>query len=155
MNRAFWAAELAVAERRMKDPAILLQATSAMAAERDRRLPIEWQISLYGALQDAEAAKRRFAAQQSRRAGSAKKTDPLQAFIVEAVKSNGSITHVQLLDKLRREQQPGGWVEDVDDKTIWFVDAKGLLKEAPASGLKDRLSRAKKSLGRDKKISSR
>jgi hypothetical protein len=91
--RDFWAAEQAAAERRMEDPAILETALRSMAAETQRRLPIRWQVSIYEALRDAEIAKRRFLAEQSRRAGSAEKTDALQTFIIEA-------TVVQLLDKL-------------------------------------------------------
>lgn len=119
-----------------------------MAAETQRRLPIRWQVSIYEALRDAEIAKRRFLAEQSRRAGSAEKTDALQTFIIEAVRANSSITVVQLLDKLRQAQQPGGLIEDIDDEAIFFVDAKGRLKTARVTGLKDRLSRARKKLDR-------
>src|ERR1700730_2686543 len=146
--RNFWAREQAAAEQRMKDPAILRAALRSMAAETQRQVPIPWQISIYGALLHAEIANRQFLADQSRRAGSAAKTDALQMFIINVVRANRSITHVQLLDKLRQAQQPGGLIEDIDNELISFVDGKGRGKTARISGLKDRLSRARKKLDR-------
>jgi hypothetical protein len=37
-------------------------------------------------------------------------------------------------------------VDDVDEEAIFFTDRDGHSKKAPVSGLKDRLSRAKKAL---------
>src|SRR3984893_9831865 len=131
--RNFWAREEAAAELRMKDPAILRAALRSMAAETQRQVPIPWQISIYGALLHAEIANRQFLADQSRRAGSAAKTDALQMFIIDVVRAHRSITHVQLLDKLRQAQQPGGLIEDIDDELISFVDGKGRGKTAQGS----------------------
>ena len=151
----FWAEEQAAAEQRMKDPAILSAALCSMADETQRQVPIPWQISIYGALLHAEIANRQFLAEQSRRAGSAAKTDALQMFIIDVVRANRSITHVQLLDKLRQAQQPGGLIEDIDDNLISFVDGNGRGKAARISGLKDRLFRARKKLDRIEKGESR
>jgi hypothetical protein len=144
----FWAGEQAAAEQRMEDQAILRAALKSMAAETQRRLPIPWQISIYEALRTAETTKRQFLAEQSRRAGSAEKTDALQMFIIEAMRANRPITAVELLDKLRQAQQPGGLIEDIDEEVISFVDVKGRGKTARVSGLKDRLFRARKKLDR-------
>ena len=144
--RAFWAEEQAAAERRMEDRAVLELALSSMAAETQRQLPIRWQVSIYDALREAETAKSGILFEQSRRAGSADKTDALQAFIIDAVRANRSITLAQLLDRLRQQRQPGGWLEDIDQETIWFLDGKRGSKSASVSGLKDRLCRARKKI---------
>jgi hypothetical protein len=155
-NRAFWAEEQAAAERRMEDPAVLELALSSMAAEAQRPLPTRWQVSIYDALREAETAKSGILFEQSRRAGSVEKIDALQAFIIGAVRTNGSITLPQLLDRLHGQQQPGGWLEDIDRETISFLDAKHRSKSAPVSGLKDRLCRARKKIdAENKKTASR
>ena len=154
--RDFWTAEQAAAERRMGNPGVLELALSAMAAEMRRQLPLGWRVSIYDALREAETAKSGILFQQSRRAGSADKTDALQAFIIDAVRANRSITLAQLLDSLRQQQQPGGWLEDIDQETIWFLDAKHRSKSAQVSGLKDRLCRARKKIdAENKKTESR
>ena len=50
------------------------------------------------------------------------------------------LTHLQSLQGLRQV------VDDVDEEAIFFTDRDGHSKKAPVSGLKDRLSRAKKAL---------
>ncbi len=151
--RKFWAEQQHIAERRIEIPDVLELALGAMAAEMQRRLPLAWQVSLFDALQDAEAAKRGILFKQSQRAGSVNKTDALEAFIIEAVRTDPSIALPQLLDRLQREQQPGGWLEDIDEAegTIWFRNAAGRSKTAQISGLKDRLSRAKKKVRSENK----
>jgi hypothetical protein len=106
--REFYAAEQAAAQQRMRDPAVLKLTMESMAAEIVKHLPTRHQTSFYDALREAEKAKQLLVAEQNRRAGSAKKTDALQAFITEAVRSDRAITDAGLLKKLNREERRGG-----------------------------------------------
>jgi hypothetical protein len=81
----------------------------------------------------------------TRRGGAARKTDALQALIIELVRKTRSLTTPELLDRLR-ERQRGGVVDDIEDDTIAFYGHDNHPKTAPISGLKDRLSRARKIL---------
>jgi len=106
----------------------------------------------------------------ARRGGRAAKSDPLQDFILAALRIKPNITAPQLLDDLKRAAQPGGPIEEVDDEVIAFIDVKDerrsmekpeghpirkgkggrkpqvVGRSAQISGLKDRLSRARKKL---------
>ena len=86
---------------------------------------------------------------QASRAGRSKKPDPLQQLIIEIVKNKPNITTPELFEKLKARSWPESMVAEIDDGTIVFNDRCGsrqFLNEAPISGLKDRLSRAKKFL---------
>jgi hypothetical protein len=80
---------------------------------------------------------------------SLQKSDALQQAILSLVRRNPDITEVKLKDMLTRDRFPE-LIQDVDEDTICFVrpdgSKDGRLKEAPLSGLKHRLSRAKKAL---------
>ena len=88
----------------------------------------------------------------SRKGGRAHKCDALQDLIREIVLGQPHITAGQLLRVLRGS--PGaGVVVSIDEESdvlagearmIHFVDDNGTSKTASISGLKDRLSRAKK-----------
>jgi len=47
--------------------------------------------------------------------------------------------------ELEKVRDARGGIDDIEDGTIHFVDG-GHLKSAPVSGLKDRLSRAKRTV---------
>jgi hypothetical protein len=68
---------------------------------------------------------------------------------LKLVRSDPNITEAKLKDMLIRERF-SGLIEDVDEETIWFVQPDGSKdgrsKTAAISGLKHRLSRAKKAL---------
>jgi len=64
---------------------------------------------------------------------------------LDLVRTHPEITEVSLKAMLTRERFPGV-IEDVDETNICFVRPAGRLKESPLSGLKHRLSRAKKIL---------
>ena len=151
-NRAFWEAESAQAERRMADPDIFSRAIADMHAEATKRLPVYYQKSFEQALQDAAALLndpvllKRTHRRLSRFGGSSKKTDALQEVILEAVQKRPAITVKDLLKHLRSRQCLRQVVDDIDDEAISFTDRNGHSKEAPVSGLKDRLFRAKKAL---------
>ena len=151
-NRAFWDAESAQAERRMADPDIFSRAIADMHAEATRRLPVYYQKSFEQALQDAAALfedpvlLKRTHRRLSRRGGSSKKTDALGEVILEEVQKRPAITVTDLLKHLQSLQDLRQVVDDIDEEAISFTDRKGHTKNAPISGLKDRLFRAKKAL---------
>jgi hypothetical protein len=53
---------------------------------------------------------------------------------------------------LLSNKQGAGVIEDVDEEEIAFIDAKGQLKSAEITGLKDRLYRAKKKVESHKAV---
>ena len=145
-NRSFWDDELKAAESRMADEAVLETAIATLSSEVNKFLPVYYQTSFYEALRESESTKRRFIAQQSRRAGSAEKVDVLQKFILDALRAKPRMTHVELLAVLGREQNIDGPIVEVDEASVSFLDSRGRLRAAPLTGLKDRLSRARKKL---------
>lgn len=151
-NRAFWEAESAQAERRMADPDVFHRATVDMHGEVARLLPVYYQKSFEEALQDAAALfedpvlLKRTHRRLSRLGGSSKKTDALREVILEEVQKRPAITVTDLLKHLQSLQDLRQVVDDIDEEAISFTDRKGHTKNAPISGLKDRLSRAKKAL---------
>jgi hypothetical protein len=150
-NKQFWTSETAKAERRMADPGILHLAVRDLESYAKLFLPIYHQKSFEQALEDADcsinnaiissALQRRF----SRRGGLARKSDALQVLILEIVTNTPSITEPELITELQARQS-GGIIEDVSDGSIWFTSHSGHSKMASLSGLKDRLSRAKKAI---------
>lgn len=151
-NRKFWEAESAQAERRIADPDILHRATADVQGEATRLLPVNYQKSFEQALQDAAALLedpvllKRTHRRLSRLGGSSKKTDALQEVILGAVQKRPAITERDLLRHLQSLQCLRQVVDDINEETIFITDRDGRSKEAPVSGLKDRLSRAKKAL---------
>ena len=130
----------------MADEAVLATAIAHIARQQDRLLPVYHQISLYEALRESETARRRFITQQSRRAGSVEKVDTLQNFILDVVRAKPRMTHVELLAELRQEENNDGQIVEVTEASVSFLTSRGRLRSAPITGLKDRLSRAKKRL---------
>jgi hypothetical protein len=142
-NEEFWVGQQALLEKRMADPGLRETALEAMAAESTKGVPLYYQKSIYEALADAERVRQRFISQHARKGGHAKKTDVLQTVIEQIVQRNLAISLPELIAKLR-EQQGFEPIQDFTNGTIWFTNHHDRTKEAKLSGLKDRLSRAKK-----------
>ena len=148
LHCSFWEEQNASRERRLADEAVQETAFARLSDEQKRGVPVRYQAPLEKLLADAEADKKRFLCQQARKGGQSKKSDTLQQAIVELVRSDPAITAAGLKLMLTRDRFPE-LVLDVDDETITFApdgSKDGRLKDAPISGLKDRLSRAKKAL---------
>lgn len=147
LNQRFWENENMLRERRMKDPAIREAALRKLADEQLRSIPTYYQTTLEKSLADAEYQKQRFLSQQGRKGGQVKKSDALQQAILDLVRRDPNITASELENMLTRERYPG-LIDDVADGKIHFVQPDGSTdgrhKVARISGLKDRLSRAKK-----------
>jgi hypothetical protein len=149
LNAKFWQRETSEAERRSADPDLLPLALADLASDDRRLVPLSRQKSLEQALMDAEALLdspilvRRGQRRLSLLGGKAKKPDALQCLIIKIVSGQPQITEKKLLHELKMAGDVRDVVEDIEDGTIYFVDG-GRSKSAPISGLKDRLSRAKK-----------
>jgi hypothetical protein len=133
------------AERRLADPDLQAIALAFLADEQARSVPIRNQKSWEHTLRDAEGMLQRSQHRLSRLGGKAKKQDALQLLIVDIVRKQPEITGKQLVLELEKVRDARGGVDDIEDGTIHFVDG-GHLKSAPVSGLKDRLSRAKRTV---------
>jgi hypothetical protein len=146
LNAEFWADQDALLIERMADAAVREMAFEAMETETLKGLPLFYQKSIYEALADADRARKRFMSQHARKGGLAGKTDALQELIERIVQRSFAIT-VRALEAQLIEHQKIEPIQDFSDGTISFTNHDGRTKEAALSGLKDRLSRAKKKVG--------
>jgi hypothetical protein len=144
-NSRFWREQHNLFDNRMANDAIRETASELWQAQQDRAVPFNCQFSIEKALEDAERAEKRFLAHQARRGGAAHKTDTLQILIHEIVTRRPHISARELVEALKARQHTS-LVDDIGDGTIHFTDQHGRCKEASISGLKDRLTRAKKNL---------
>ena len=145
LNEEFWAVQKPLLERRMADPDLRELAIADMNNEINRRVPLYSQKSIYQAYEEAESARRRFITQQARKAGSAKKQDALQGLILTFVKAKHSITAGELKEKLLAHTGIPP-IQDICGGKIFFTNHNGNTEVAALSGLKDRLSRAKREI---------
>ena len=161
-NRDFWADQRTLMDRRMADLAILETAVESVESENKRQVAIRSQKSFEEALLDAERAKQRFIRQQARSGGKAAKADSLQRIIADVVRQNPEIAVTQLLLELRKHQGDG-IIDEVDATRIYFrqtgraamsgggevVGMKVISASAPISGLKHRLTRARRNVSKE------
>jgi hypothetical protein len=144
-NRRFWLHQRALLQDRMANEAVRVSAFEVMEAQQLQGMPLRHRATLERALEDVERIRHRSLLQQARKGGRATKTDALQSLIERIVARRPSISAEQLLDALGdHERIPP--IQDIVDGVIEFTDHKGAGKNAPISGLKDRLSRAKKKI---------
>ncbi len=153
-HREFWPEQSTLMDQRMSDETIFKLAAIDMGSETMRQVPLKSQKTIEQALADAEMAKNTFQSAFSRKGGRSSKSDALQSVIQEIVQENPKITQGQLLRELTRKQE-AGVVVSIDEepdvlagvgKMIHFVDEGETPKKASVSGLKDRLSRAKRKI---------
>lgn len=148
-NREFWAQQSPLLPRRLADEG-LRQIILSRLHDEQIRLPVALQKSFDALGDEAEEYKSVLVRQRARNAGSRKKTDKLQEVIMAIVRKSPNITTRELSDKLRAQASLGAEIEAIEDGQILFQGRRGtrpVLSSAPVSGLKDRLSRAKKILG--------
>ncbi len=159
-NREFWANQKSLMDQRMADGAILETAVETIASEAKRRVSVRSQISFEKALEDAAKAKRRFIGQQARSGGKAAKAGPLRKIIIDIVRQNPEIDAAGLLEELRH-RQGDGIIDEIDETYIHFrhagktaprhgdevIETSVISVSTPISGLKHRLTRARKKIG--------
>jgi hypothetical protein len=152
-NKAFWDCENKLMQERLQKPEILTVAVRDLESEAWRQVPIRNRKTFESALQDAEEVAAilvgpSFQASMqnaARKAGSAPKSDALALLIREIVRAQPDISLAELISKLDGQREPG-IIQDLEDGGIWFANGPNDSKHAPVSGLKDRLSRAKKEI---------
>lgn len=167
LHADFWAREKALTAIRMEDETNSALAMTLLRHD-ERRQPFGLWMRFEVALEQAEdirrqdlasqitppaheileRIKREVAAEFARRGGRARKLDALSRVIRKIVRARPQITKPELLDALNARAGIDGVIVEIDDKEgiISFLD-RGILREALISGLKDRLSEAKKELG--------
>ena len=161
-NRAFWAEQSLLREERLNDPLLAEVLDDELRSYVIRRVPAQHQESVERILERAKEIKKLVLAStelsirqdalkdQARKAGKCKGSDALQHLIVALVKKDPNITTARLLEKLEAELWwPESVVEAIETGKVLFRGHSGsreFFKSAPMSGLKDRLSRAKKLL---------
>jgi hypothetical protein len=96
------------------------------------------------ALKEAENLKRRFQFRLAQQGGRARKADALTLLIEKMVASRPGITLSELRRELNRLWEARAIVQDIDENEISYVNQGGRMKTVRISGLKDRLSRAKR-----------
>jgi hypothetical protein len=143
LHEAFWADQSALLRERMADGAVLDTAIEEIAAEARKGIAPFGQSSIYEALANAQRVGRRFISQFARKGGRARKTDRLQTLIEQIVQDQPDISVRELEAKLR-ECQGIDPIQEIDGDIIFFTEAHDRTKRGKLSGLKDRLSRAKK-----------
>ena len=138
----FWKEQAELLHRRMANDAVR-EAALGLIREQELHLPVRYRFSLEAALEKAEKTGQRCSAEWSRKGGKAKKTDTLQLVIEKIVADRPSTTLRQLEQQLRALERIEV-IDEIADDLISFTAANGRFKGAKLSGLKHRLSRAKK-----------
>jgi hypothetical protein len=155
-NRSFWEEQNKLRNGRVTDPVLVAMLVAELQSPAyrlpTRRGSVEEILARadqtkHLVLRLLEPSIRQDALRErARRAGSSKRPDALQLHIVELVQANPKITAAQVLEKLQAIPRPGP-VDDVDETHIHYRHGRAdHLKSAPISGLKHRVSRAKKFL---------
>jgi hypothetical protein len=78
------------------------------------------------------------------------RTDELQKMILDWVRKNPNLRKSELIKLLKAEEKMG-IIVDINEEEITFGIEGKLLKNAPLTGLKDRLSRASKTIEKENK----
>jgi hypothetical protein len=145
INKVLWREQAVLLEKGMADPVVRGIALEIMATEQRRGISVCEQLSIYTALTAAVCLKRKVLSDQGRKGGSAEKRDPLSKWLRELVRRDPQISEQECIEKLRSEKGLG-LITDIDENFIYFATSEGKEKTAKLSGLKDRLSRARKEL---------
>jgi len=159
-NAIFWADQTRLRDGRLCDPALAAAALETLRDEELREVPIRSRMTLEASLDRAEKQQQLFGArsriefeaankvlaENGRKGGSApRRLDPLQRLINELVEKKPSTTENDLLKALqRRLDAVKGPFFSIGRSFIEYDDGSGCIKSVPISGLKDRLSRARK-----------
>jgi hypothetical protein len=153
-HRTYWQQQKHLRERRMAAKTVLEFAIEDWKSEMQSGLPFGYWKSLDYFLAQADQAKQRFGLAQ--KGGRAEKIDPLQKLILAIVQQEPNIGVEQLLVKLQGTEAV---IDEIADGKIYFrssdaekiASAKEIvvLRSAKISGLKHRLTRARKKICRE------
>jgi hypothetical protein len=150
-NAQFWLLQSELLDDRISDATLFRIATADLNSEIARGVSIKSQKTLEAALADAAHHRSIYRGELSRMGGRARKGDALQNLIDKILEARPKISRQQLQYAL--EGPDGAGVVTHIDKTfealsgvrqIHFTEEDGRPKLARLSGLKDRLSRARR-----------
>ncbi len=152
-NREFWETQRAALAECVDDDNLLAEVLDNVKFH-NQGVPINSQKTFESVLERVQkqrsAHRREQLTEFARKGGKTEKPDALQKLILERVPRNPDISEQQLLNELRRQRGNSCIYDIAEDSegalTIFFTEPDGRLGEAPVSGLKHRLSRAKKKL---------
>lgn len=155
LNRIFWRKQSELLDRRIQDADLCQIAMGDLDAEAVMMVPLKNRRTFEQILAQTEKSRSIFQRAFSRKGGKSTKTDGLQGVILEIVRAEPEINTQRLLHRIRKmgkECHPVVFAVDrkfdlLEDQAehIHFTD-KGRGRTSPVSGLKDRLSRAKKEI---------
>ena len=152
-NSEFWGKETPETMRLLQMDGWLEGAMAELEEDAERPLSLAQHRGLEKAVRDFNRRlllyqpliARGIRSEQARVAGSAKKTDRLQEWIVSLMRSDSTLT-VPRLRRLLESEPEDGFIQEITDKEIWFTNWHDRTRRAAISGLKDRISRAKKTI---------
>lgn len=149
-NTTFWSNRQKYLDELMKDEDIVTEAYELVKSDRKRMIPAKHSFDFNAALEQSKQSMERLRKQMARKGGLAKKTDALQKLIIRFAAENPDITARKLLSSLRKQKTLQLRVDNEasllngDRGMIRWAGSDGEEHRAPISGLKDRLSRAKR-----------
>jgi hypothetical protein len=139
-NHEFWLEQSELLAHRIADPELFQKAFSKIECD-EIVYPLKYRRTLEQAFADAEQGGLR---KPIARKGCMKaKTDSLQQLVLKAVWEERDIDERRLFFWIK-DQLGGETIFSINHEKIEFLNYNGKLKKAPVSGLKDRLSRAKR-----------
>lgn len=140
-SEAFWKTQKQVMEKGLSDPAVALMAFESARWEMSRPLVSQW--SRYEVIVERAVSQNALSLTCfAKKGGSAPKKDELQKVIETLVRQYPELRLSELKVRLSRCEPP---IMDVTDHVVSYETEPGSpLKDAPISGLKHRLTRARK-----------
>lgn len=140
---------------RMQDEFIRSAVVNDVQSEIARGVPARYQQSMEELAQVNANRLKDYRRAISRRGGAARRSDVLTRIITEIVRRDPRTSVPQMLDKLSSLASVcDGPICDVTEEYVGVQLANGQIKNVPITGLKDRVSRARKSLRLSKIVTS-
>ena len=156
-NLAFWETNTALMYKRLENDVIREIGLQTISSTREVNLPIKLRMTLEVAMEIADNNFEKVKAKVKEDikvevkkdfaliGGRAMKEDPLQKYILKLLETRPDITSAQLLKELKNKVG-GDLIYSIEHNSISFWSHPDKFKDAKISGLKDRLSRAKKKI---------
>lgn len=153
LHRNFWEHESGLFRQHFDNSVVRQFALDLAADERIRRTPVFNQMTLEAATERAakaqaafvREAQKDFPSQLGKTGGRPKRADALQAVIEQIVAAEPKISTENLLKKLVERASIRDVIDEVGDEDICFME-KDEFRCARRNGLKDRLTRARKTI---------
>lgn len=142
-NDQFWKTQHDLMEKRLSNEHFLAEAIQTVNSTKESVLPTYHKTTFEAALENAEKSYDKHTKAFASHGGKAKKEDSLQSFILDVVRQNPTVTEPELRRQISAVRGHG-LINDIEDGLISFNSHDGKVHDVPCTGLKDRLSRAKK-----------